>query len=107
MESQGSDGMQSGSGEFDLPRFRAAMGVLSRHTVTRVDGQSLAKAQPVTFAVTTRHHAVTVPAAYWGHLPGERNREPRGLREKPLRKGEARGASGENGEGTGEIGQGK
>ncbi len=32
-----------------------AAGVLSRHTVTNVDNQALAKARPVTFAVTNRH----------------------------------------------------
>jgi len=35
------------------PAFAVAAGVLSRHTVTFVDYQALAKAQPVTFAVTT------------------------------------------------------
>jgi hypothetical protein len=40
---------------------RAVMGVLSRHTVTNVDRQRLAEVRPVTFAVTTRHHAVTFP----------------------------------------------
>ena len=32
-----------------------AAGVLSRHTVTNVENQALAKARPVTFAVTNRH----------------------------------------------------
>src|ERR1035438_2479152 len=32
-----------------------AAGVLSRHTVTNVEDQALAKARPVTFAVTNRH----------------------------------------------------
>jgi hypothetical protein len=39
----------------------AVMGVFSRHTVTNVDRQWLAEIRPVTFAVTTRHHAVTFP----------------------------------------------
>jgi hypothetical protein len=35
--------------------------LLSRHTVTFVDNQRLAKAQPVTFSVTNRNHPVTLP----------------------------------------------
>ena len=42
-----------------LFRLSLGAGVLSRHTVTFVDNQRLAKVQPATFPDTTRHQAAT------------------------------------------------
>ena len=41
------------------PALAAGAGVLSRHTVTFVDNQELAKGRPVTLPVTTRNRPVT------------------------------------------------